>query len=268
MLHDASFVDDATRIYRALRYAARLQFALETHTSALLRRDVSCIDTIGGERLRRELELMLEESSAGQAIEACQATGVLRATHPSLHWDSAKSTAYGSPPAAVPHVPLGFALLAAGASSEDAESICARLRLKRDEAAAVRGLAAMAQVTDMLRRPDAKPSGIVVLLDRYPAAAVAAYAATAADSIARQLALRYLEEWRHVRPALSGRELRDLGVPQGPQVQRGLQLIRAARLDGWANDRGDERALALRFAKSIRDSGEANASVKLRLNDD
>jgi hypothetical protein len=46
-------------------------------------------------------------------------------------------------------------------------------------------------------------------------------------------------------------------------VQRGLQLIRAARLDGWAADRDDERALMLRFAKSIGDSGAARIDFNL-----
>ncbi len=269
VLHDGSFVDDPTRIFRALRYAARLGFAMEAHTAMLLRRDVGYIGTVGGERVRREITLMLSEEKAGPALEACQATGVLRSTHVALHWDSSKSSAYADPPATdVPLIPFGFALLASKVTAADIDSVCARLRLPRNEDAAVRGMAALAPLTDILRRPGAKPSGVVVLLDRFPAASVAAYAVTAADAIARQLALRYLDEWRHVHPILTGRDLQDLGVPAGPQVQRGLQLIRAARLDGWARDRGDERALALRFAKSVRDSGAEAFSVEMQINGD
>ena len=107
---------------------------------------------------------------------------------------------------------------------------------------------------------------MVVVLDRYPLAAVAAFSVTADDAIVRQLALRYLAEWRHVKPLLRGDDLIQMGVPEGPQVQRGLQLIRAARLDGWAEDEGDERALALRFAKSIRDSHAARGEIELHTN--
>ena len=57
-----------------------------------------------------------------------------------------------------------------------------------------------------------------------------------------------------------------MGVPAGPQVRRALQLLRAARLDGWATNRDDEQALALRFAKSIRDSADAKAQIELNLN--
>ncbi len=269
VLHDGSFIDDATRIFRALRYAARLEFALEARTASLLREGVRYIPPIGGERLRREIELTLGEETAGRALAACMATGALRAIHLALSWDAEKSEAMDNrTDAAVRKAPLGFALLASGASVAEAEAVCARLKLKRDEAAAVRGVAAMRGVATMLRRPQAKPSGVVMLLDRYPVASVAAFAATNADAIARQMALRYLAAWRHEKPLLSGRDLQEMGVPEGPQLQKGLQLIRAARLDGWASDRGDEQALALRFSKSIRDSSAASADVELHLNGD
>ena len=267
VLHDRSFLDDATRIYRALRYAARLGFTIAPQTAGLLRLGVRYHDTIGGERLRRELELVLDEPTAGDALEACASAGVLAATHGALDWDAPRSAALAEPPVpALPRIPFGLALLAARASADDAANICTRLRLKRAEHTAVRGVSAVAAATPMLRRPAVKPSGVVMLLDRHPAAAVAAYAVTCADSIAAGLTLRYLEEWRHVRPSLNGRDLIELGVPAGPQVQRGLQLIRVARLDGWAGDRNDERALALRYVKSIRDSNAGNSPGDPHLN--
>ena len=267
VLHDASFRDDPTRIFRALRYAARLDFTLDPHTADLLAQSVHYIDAIGGERLRREIELMIAEPAAGAALEAAQRTGALQVAHPALTWDGGRSEALADP--VVPRVPLlpyGFALLAAGSSPDDAPLIVARLKLKRDEAAAVTAIASMRKVAQTLCRPDAKPSGVVLLLDRFPLAAVSAHAAIEPDTIARRLALRYLEEWRHIKPALNGEQLIGLGVPAGPQVQRALQLLRAARLDGWATGRDDEQALALRFAKSIRDSASAKAQIELNLN--
>ncbi len=255
ILHDRSFEDDATRILRALRYSARLGLKLEADTQRLLTAGVAFISTISGARLRRELELMLGEATAVIALASAESQGALRAIHPALGWDAERSTAWGNSEfITIERLPFGFALMSASASTDAAAEMVERLRLHKNEAEAVLGLAAMAQVTPMLRRPDAKPSGVVVLLDRYPVAAVAAFAATAADPIAAQVALRYLAEWRQVTPLLHGDDLIALGVPAGPQVHRGLQLIRASRLDGWSTDEGDERALAMRFAKSIRDS--------------
>jgi tRNA nucleotidyltransferase (CCA-adding enzyme) len=264
VLHDRSFVDDPTRIYRAFRYAARLDFVLEPRTASLLTSGLPHVRAVGGERLRRELELMLDDAPTGAALEAAHTAGALQAVQAALHWSAAKSEAYGDERAvATTQRPqYGFALMAAGASPEEARAISARLRLKRGEAAAVTGVSALRGVSELLRRPDLKPSGAALLLDRVPEPAIAAYARTTGNSIAGGIMLRYLAEWRATRPMLRGRDLIDLGIPEGPQVQKGLQLVRAARLDGWASDRDDERALIMRFAKSIRDSTAASPALE------
>jgi tRNA nucleotidyltransferase (CCA-adding enzyme) len=273
VLHDGSFRDDATRIFRAFRYAARLGFDIEPHTRTLVDDGVRYIATIGGERLRREIELLLGDDPPGAALAPCASAGALVAIQRSLHWDAQSSIAFAHEGLrallrGAEIVPFGFALLAKDASPPDADAIAARLRLKRAEAAAVRGVAALRGHRATLERPQAKPSGVALLLDRYPAASIAAFVADNTVSIAGEIALQYLREWRLVKPLLSGLDLQAMGVPEGPQVARGLQLIRAAKLDGWATDRDDERALALRFAKSIHDSGTMNASIDLDLDGD
>jgi tRNA nucleotidyltransferase (CCA-adding enzyme) len=259
-LHDRSFIDDATRIYRALRYAGRLGFRIDAATDGWLRSSLRFLDAIGGERVRREIELVLREPTAADILSACESAGVLRATHAALRWEERRSAALAAPPVpSLPLLPYGFALLAANVTPAVATSIGRRLRLKRDESAAVDAIAALGTAATVLRRPSVHPSGVVALLDRYPASAVAAFAATADERIAGAVALRYLEEWRHVRPALGGRDLVAIGVPEGPQVQRGLQLLRAARLDGRIENRQGEEAIAMRFAHGIRDAGRGAA---------
>lgn len=265
VLHARSFEDDATRIFRAHRYAARLGFTVVATTARLLAGGVAHICTIGGERLRREIELILTEAQSGRIFAALDDDAALAAIHPALRWPRDAGDALASAPEDIDRESAGFALLAAGATADEADAIVERLRLTRQQAAAVRGVVALRAAEATLARAEAKPSGVVVLLDRYPAAAVAAFAATSASPVARTLAARYLAEWRHERPLLHGDDLQAMGVPAGPQVARGLALIRAARLDGWAHDRGDEQALVLRFAKSIRDSSAMHGRIDLDL---
>ena len=61
ILHERSFIDDSTRIWRGLRYEQRLDFQLEPNTLRLLKRDIPRVDTISGDRIRHELELTLKE---------------------------------------------------------------------------------------------------------------------------------------------------------------------------------------------------------------
>ena len=54
---------------------------------------------------------------------------------------------------------------------------------------------------------------------------------------------RYMAEWRHVRPTLTGDDLRALGLPPGPLYTRILDALLAARLDGEVTDEAGERAV-------------------------
>ena len=87
VLHEKSFNDDATRIWRAIRYEQRLGFQIEPGTLRLLKRDVNLLKTVGGYRLRRELELVLKEKEPEKALVRADKLGVLKALHPSIKAD-------------------------------------------------------------------------------------------------------------------------------------------------------------------------------------
>ena len=84
ILHERSFIDDATRILRALRYEQRLGLNLERNTERLLCEHKSMLDTISGDRIRHELELILKEDRPEQILKRAQALGVLQQLDPSL----------------------------------------------------------------------------------------------------------------------------------------------------------------------------------------
>jgi len=79
VLHDQSFLDDPTRIFRAVRLATRLGFSLETDTARLLEHAVEsgALATIARERVWRELFLAFDEDNAPHAVAALSAAGVL-----------------------------------------------------------------------------------------------------------------------------------------------------------------------------------------------
>ena len=87
VLHPESFVDDSTRILRAVRYAARLGFHFEEATERLLRRDLGYLDTITGDRLRHELERIFLEDRVEPILGLATELGVLSAIHPALALD-------------------------------------------------------------------------------------------------------------------------------------------------------------------------------------
>lgn len=89
VLHDASFRDDPTRLFRGARYAARYGYVFAAHTAhlaALAVRD-GYLDTVSPARKRREIELAMRERNSVACFSQFHAQGLLQATSPTLLWD-------------------------------------------------------------------------------------------------------------------------------------------------------------------------------------
>ena len=80
--HDNSFVDDPTRIMRALMYKARLGFELEPNTAARLRDGIGGISGLSPARAWAQLHRWVLEPRAGTIFGLGQDLGVLSAIHP------------------------------------------------------------------------------------------------------------------------------------------------------------------------------------------
>jgi tRNA nucleotidyltransferase (CCA-adding enzyme) len=242
ILHSRSFIDDATRILRAVRYAVRLGFRLEPKTLALLRRDVSYLDTISGARLRQELLRLLAEERPETALLRCGVLGVLAAIHPALRFDRRLAAAFRT--ARRRGAPLGaelyLSLLGTCLSPEEASGMAHRLALSARERRALQGAAALSCAIAELAQPRLRPSQAVARLEAYPEASLWAWALVAPTPTVRRRFRRYLEYWRYVKPRLDGRALQRLGVPSGLLVGEALRMLRVARLDGRVRSREEE----------------------------
>jgi len=250
VLHQRSFIDDATRILRAVRYAARLGFRLELGTRVLLGRDVSYLDTISGARLRQELLRLLAEELPEAALLRCQALGVLAAVHPALRFDRRLAAAFRSARrrrGASLGPELYLSLLGTPLSPEEASSVARRLALSARERRAVEGAAALGGAMAALAEPRLRPSEAVALLEAYPEASLWAWALAAPSLPVRRRLRRYLECWRYVKSVLDGRDLQRLGVPRGPLMGEAMGMLRIARLDGRVRTREQEVATVHRL---------------------
>jgi tRNA nucleotidyltransferase (CCA-adding enzyme) len=243
VLHDRSFIDDATRILRAVRYETRFSFRIEDRTLALLKRDLSYLDTISGARVRHELLRLLAEDVPEKGLLRCQELGVLAPIHKALRFDGELATAFRRARRAVqapPQPELCLSLLGTRLSPADAEAVALRLALSKRQRQALAGAAELRQLLPWLSRPDIRPSQVVERLEAYPLPAVEAWAFVAFQSPPGKKLRSYLGKWRYVKPSLDGRALERLGVTRGVAVGDVLRLLKAARLEGRARSRKDE----------------------------
>lgn len=79
-LHELSFSDDPTRLYRALRLAVRLQFRIEPRTREWMQEamDRAFAGTVSRQRLWREFFLALGEAARARVLYEFAAAGALR----------------------------------------------------------------------------------------------------------------------------------------------------------------------------------------------
>ena len=237
-LRPGSFVDDATRILRAVRYAGRLGFEIEPNTRRLLERDLDRLDTISGDRLRREVELLLAEDRWPACLRLARDAGVLGAVHPALALEGAPLDVLDAHAAAPPAVRLAATLSLAPPDRIGAAA--ARLDAAGEWAAIATGVAALAGILDRLDAPRLARSRVYALLHGVEPAAVGGVALTCRRPRAVERMRLYLDELRNVRPILDGNDLIALGVPEGPRVGELLNALLDARLDGLVSTREEE----------------------------
>jgi len=240
VLHDSSFTDDPTRLWRLARYAARLGFAIEERTLELAKAAIAdgALATVSGARIGNELALALNEPEPLAALAAAHELGLLPAGMAPRRGLTARALALlpedGHP---------GILALAAcsGAVPEP------RLRAWLDD------LAVAARERDQLiaAATGAEPLAAALEAAQRPSEIHAAARGRQPEHVAlagalgpEQAARDWLERLRDVRLEISGDDLLAEGIPPGPEMGRRLDRALAAKLDGNAPDRAAELSAA------------------------
>jgi tRNA nucleotidyltransferase (CCA-adding enzyme) len=261
VLHNLSFVEDPTRLLRAIRYEARLGFRMDGHTLSLARGsiDARLVGDLSSARLRDELFDLLEEERSPAALRRLAELGLDRALHPRLDASAGTITMIERARVLASQAPfagsvrtslVGLGLLCRSMAADEVYAWLDRLRLRRSEQDVV---AAVVTVSPLLAghlaaEPPPPPSHLRELLaGQPPEALLAAVLLAPADSPAEERARSYLERIRGVALEIDGADLRDAGVAESPALGRALRETLALKLDGFVDGREEELAAALRI---------------------
>ena len=250
VLHDGSFRDDATRMLRAVRYEQRLSFRLSHETEALLMSNASYLDTVSSDRLRHEMSIIFKEEKAPVILLRAARLGLLAALYRHLPSEEELERRLSAVPASArTGNPRSYlALLAATMNESQAEGFIQRLKMPLSEAKVVRD-SVKARTAVASLDPEESPSRIVAALQGLDPHALRVADLLSPGEASSGLVLRYLNEWRHVKPRLNGRDLARLGIPQGPRVGLLLERLRDARIKGEISTREEEEAFVRRVAE-------------------
>ena len=241
VLHSLSFVDDPTRILRAVRFSERLQFSIEARTNELIQSALPMLRRITGERLRNELTLLLREQYAARGMLKLQASGVLASIHPAFRADERIRDYFQRADAQAAEPDFYWHLLLAHHTPDEVAAIGERLLFSQRKIDAMQDTARLvAQAADLTQ---AKPSEVVRQLDQLDEAAFAPAQIIVHNPTFTQQVQRYQTHWRELQPITNGHTLREMGLTPGPQYRVILEALRDAWLDEHIQNAEDERAL-------------------------
>jgi tRNA nucleotidyltransferase (CCA-adding enzyme) len=236
VLHENSFIDDATRIWRAIRYEQRLGFNIEPNTLRLLRHDINMLDTISGDRIRHELELVLKEKSPERVIHRAYELKVLAKLNPALTGDGwladkfneAREMGLSDSSLATVYMTL----LAYRLDSDTLTQLAASLRLTRALTHILKDTIELRDKLPALAKPDVTPSEVYFTLNGYLALAIIANSIATDSTTIEQHIENYISRLSHIKPRLNGDDLKRLNITQGTEIKKLLHLLHVAKLDG------------------------------------
>ena len=262
VLHSLSFVDDPTRILRAVRLEQRLGFTIEPRSLELIQGGLQMLHRVTGDRIRHEIEVALREVDPVRVMERLASLGIMEHIQPGLTW-TPESAAYFSRVPAFREDPLWagvvpdeaieflyFALWLAALPQDVQRATVGRLRGRKATRADVLAVGSLLDELDALP-VDARPSEIVSVCEKYiPRVLLAARIVLGKEPYGEMLD-RYFGQWRFVKSDLTGDDLQSMGLDPGPWFAYLLDQLLAARLDGRVTNESGERAL---LAELLRDA--------------
>lgn len=265
VLHEKSFEDDPTRIFRAIRFEQRFNGRLETNTRRLLRDAAATglVDRLSGPRLCHEWFLLFAEQDPVCVMDRLSRLKLFRFLHPELRYNAHTRRMIRALPKLLTrwtkrfptsHPDRSVLYLMALLDDEKesvVEGVITRFMLSNEQARKVRaGGRKLAPICEALGSAGtARPSDVYHLLIEAPDEALALLLAKASvgkrvSQISRtqRRIFCFMTRLRGAKTALRGDDLLQMGMEPGPQIKNLLSLLLDARLDGTVRTKADEQA--------------------------
>jgi tRNA nucleotidyltransferase (CCA-adding enzyme) len=260
VLHNLSFVEDPTRVFRAIRFEQRLGFQIAKHTQNLMKNAVKMgfMDRLSGGRILSELILILQEENPIPALQRMRDFNLFPFLHPHLKFDEEVETLFER----IHHVTSWFDLLFLEERYErwliyfyglvdflkegEIHEICQRLAMNdKIQSRVLQGKRqadqALLQVFSWINA-DVQPkrSQIYSVLDPLATEAKLFMMAKTTQMTTRRYISLYFTQLKDTKPLLKGKDLVQMGIKPGPSIRKTLADLLKARLDEQVITRQDE----------------------------
>ncbi len=275
VLHNLAFVEDPTRILRAIRFSSRFGFVIGKHTLTLMKGAVKMrvFDKVEGKRLLNELIHILDEKNPRAPLTMMTGYGIWQGLHPALNFNGKTSELVESVSEVLAwwkfqflkdklHSWLVYFLaLTDTLGDQDFDAVMQRFSIVGSMMRTLRR-----ERTDMrftlasfARGRIENASEIVRLLERFSPEIILFMMAKTGRADTLMAISEYVNTLRNVRQLLTGKDLIEMGYEPGPVFGSIFDALREARLDGRVATEDDEREL-VRKLFPLTDAGSDSAS--------
>jgi len=263
-LHDKSFIDDPTRIFRAVRFEQRFGFKIEEHTAGLIKNavDLKMFERTHPHRIKDEMTAILKEKEALNAVKRMDELHELRFIHPNIVFNSKIRRSFRSIDKTVkwfaarngkdnefdawllyftalldnvPHGQAGRLMDKFGMSNEDRGKVL----LHKSRSALIIKFLSDGRIK--------APSRIFRTLEGLSCENILMLIAGADNKKAKKRICDFLDKYKDIKLKIDGVDLKRAGVKPGPRFGRALEMTLDAKIDGKLRKRGDE----LLFAQQV-----------------
>jgi tRNA nucleotidyltransferase (CCA-adding enzyme) len=259
VMHDMSFIDDPTRIFRGVRFEKRYDFHFEPQTENLMNSALSSdvISNISGHRLKNELLLILKEAEPAKPLKRLWELGIFKYVHESLKWRDEMETDLSEikrwllwwkknlPRQRQEPALVRLPALFKGLDSAQIQQVSDKLSLDGKTVRGLRDAKSVISSACRLSEPIA-PSQTYELLNSKVNEALLFLVATFKNEILRKNVINYVLKIRDIRPLVDGNLLKALGYLPGPIYSEILREAFKAQVDGKIHNKSQAVAFVKR----------------------
>ena len=206
VLHNKSFVDDPTRIFRAVKYSIRFGFSIDEKTEKLIGNCIKSnyINKISGNRILSEVSQILEENNFKTNIQLLSSLGILSSIHPKLKIGDAlldKLTKLNTDTKEDKSKLL--TLFFSDINPENIDGICQRLDVNPKTVKILHGIQTIKQNTKSLSKTKIINSELMMLLDKLDIEAISSIQLIIKNEYLRNNLSNFLDKLRFIKPILN-----------------------------------------------------------------
>jgi tRNA nucleotidyltransferase (CCA-adding enzyme) len=273
ILHNLSFVEDPTRVFRAIRFEQRFKFRISKLTANLINNAVknNFFDRLSGARLFQELKLILQEENPLPAVARLAEFDLLKAVHPRLVYDEGTRAMMERVQGVLAWFDLlyleekfdkwlvYFLGLVEPLDTPELKEMLSRFKLSpKLEANIAEGKAAADKMLVKLFYLGRDPNRhqLYHLLAPLGTPYLLYMMAKSKQEVARRSISLFFTHLKHLQPELKGRDLLAMGFAPGPHIKDMLEALHEARLNEEIKSKAEERELIRRqFGKELQSAG-------------